>query len=142
MCHLVLFLPIFALPVFWFLPWPVATAIYVAVVALSAWLYYVVIKVMHRPSVIGAHTLLGAGGTVMRCDGSGGLARIGRELWRVESRRALRVNQHIQVTGRRGFVLEVAEAPADGCGKSESIGFHYGDTRAACQNSRPNPKPK
>jgi len=112
MCHLVLFLPVFALPVFWLFPWPEATGIYVVVLASSAWLYYVIIKVMHRPSVIGAHTLLGAGGTVTQFDGSRGLARIGRELWRIESAEPLAANEDVTVTGRRGFVLNVVHKPA------------------------------
>lgn len=130
MCHVVLFMPVFALVVFWLLPWPLATAIYVCILALSAWLYYVIIKIMHRPSVIGPHTLLDADGTVVQTDGSCGLARIGRELWRIESKRALTVNERIRVTGRRGFVLKVAEAspPAD--------------MRAACRNSGTNPNPQ
>lgn len=110
MCHLVLFMPLFALPVFWFLPWPLATAIYVCVLALSAWLYYVIIKLMHRPSRIGLHTLFDADGTVVQTEGLRGLARIGRELWKVESRTPLIKDQQVKVTGRDGFVLQVADA--------------------------------
>ena len=110
MCHLVLFMPLFALPVFWLLPWPLATAIYVCVLALSAWLYYVIIKLMHRPSRIGLHTLFDADGTVVQAEGLRGLARIGRELWKVESRTPLMKDQQVKVTGRDGFVLQVADA--------------------------------
>ena len=110
MCHLVLFMPLFALPVFWLLPWPLATAIYVCVLAISAWLYYVIIKLMHSPSKIGLHTLFNANGTIVQTDGLRGLARIGRELWKVESRTPLFEDQQVRVTGRRGFVLQVADA--------------------------------
>lgn len=110
MCHLVLLMPLFALPVFWLLPWPLATAIYVCVLALSTWMYYVIIKLMHRPSKIGLHTLFDADGTIVQADGLRGLARIGRELWKVESRTPLVENQQVRVTGRRGFVLHVADA--------------------------------
>jgi len=110
MCHLVLLMPVFALPVFWLLPWPLATAIYGCVLALSTWLYYVIIKLMHRPSKIGLHTLFDADGTVVQTEGLCGLARIGRELWKVESRTPLFENQRVRVTGRRGFVLQVADA--------------------------------
>ncbi len=110
MCHFVLLMPLFALPVFWLLPWPLATAIYVCVLALSAWLYYVIIRLMHRPSKIGLHTLFDADGTVVQTEGLCGLARIGRELWKVESRTPLVESQQIRVTGRHGFVLQVADA--------------------------------
>lgn len=119
MCHLVLFLPAFALPVFWLLPWPMATAIYLVVLVLSAWFYYVVIRIMHRPSPIGVHTLLNPRGTLIQANGSCGLARIGRELWKVESSDSLQANEDIKVTGRHGFVLEVVRAgPEQGTGSS------------------------
>lgn len=114
MCHLVLFMPLFALPVFWLLPWPLATAIYACVLALSAWLYYVIIKLMHSPSKIGLHTLFDADGTIVQTDGLRGLARIGRELWKVESRTPLVENQQVRVIGRYGFVLQVADASSPG----------------------------
>lgn len=117
MCHLVLFMPVFALPVFWLLPWPMATAIYLVVVVLSAWFYYVVIRIMHRPSPIGIHTLLNSHGTLVQANGSCGLARIGRELWKVESSDSLQANEDIKVTGRHGFVLEVVRTgPEQGTG--------------------------
>lgn len=124
MCHLVLFMPVFALPVFWLLPWPLATAIYVCVLAVSAWLYYVIIKLMHRPSKIGLHTLFNADGTIVQVEGLCGLARIGRELWKVESQNPLVRNQHVRVTGRRGFVLQVADASAGGETDSPSAPAH------------------
>lgn len=110
MCHLVLFMPLFVLPVFWLLPWPLATAIYVCVLTISAWLYYVIIKLMSRPSKIGLHTLFDANGIVVQTEGLCGLARFGRELWKVKSPTPLMKNQKIKVTGRDGFVLKVAHA--------------------------------
>lgn len=114
MCHLALFMPIFALPVFWLLPWPAATAIYLAVLVLSAWLYYVVFKIMHRPSLVGMQTLIDRRGKLIQASGSCGLARIGRELWKVESRVPLRVDDDVRVTGHRGFVLEVVQPEGGG----------------------------
>lgn len=107
MCHLVLFMPVFVLPVFWLLPWPLATAIYLTVLLLSAWLYYVVLRIMHRPSRIGLQTLVNAQGRVVKANGSCGLARIGRELWRMRSSDILFPGEIVRVTGRHGFVLEV-----------------------------------
>lgn len=120
MCHLILFMPVLALPVFWLLPWPLATAIYVFVLAVSAWLYYVTVKLMHRPSVIGAHTLIGRCGTVVQAQGSFGLARIGGELWQVESSRDLPDDGQITVTGRHGLVLEVSPSSKSASPNSEA----------------------
>lgn len=124
MCHLVLFMPLFALPVFWLLPWPLATAIYVCVLAISAWLYYVTIKLMHRPSKIGLHTLFDTDGTIIQARGLCGLARIGRELWKVESPTPLVEKQQVRVTGRRGFVLQVADAASGTQGNPSSEMVH------------------
>lgn len=119
MCHLALFMPVFAVPIFWLLPWPIATAIYVAILVLSAWLYYLVIKIMHRPSRIGLQTLMDARGTVIRSHGSCGLARIGRELWQIRAEVPLKEDEKIKVTGRHGFVLDVTHSRPKGNGLKE-----------------------
>lgn len=122
MCHLVLFMPVLALPVFWLLPLPLALPIYVLVVLLSAWLYYVVYRVMRRAPVIGPNTLLDARGRVVSAEGMCGLVRIKNELWRAESDQALADDEPVRVTGRRGLVLQVihdgAAPPAPAAGKS------------------------
>jgi len=86
-----------------------ATAVYVVVLVLSAWFYYVVIKIIHRPSPIGMQTLINSHGKLVQANGSCGLARIGRELWKVESGTLLKASEDVRVTGRHGFVLEVVQ---------------------------------
>lgn len=109
MCHLVLFMPVFALPIFWLLPLPLAAGIYAVIVALSAWLYYIVFKIMHRAPLIGLETLSDARGRVLQADGRFGFVRIGNELWKAEADHELRDNDDVKVVARHGFVLRVAE---------------------------------
>lgn len=108
MCHLVLFMPVLALPIFWVLPLPLASGIYAVILALSAWFYYVVVKIMHRRPLIGPEVFLGARGKVIQTNGCSGLVRIGNELWKAESVHELRDNDVVEVVARRGFVLRVA----------------------------------
>ena len=113
MCHIVPFMPVLALPIFWLLPLPLASGIYAIIVGLSAWFYYVVIKIMHRPSRIGLQTLIDARGRVIQANGTCGLARIGRELWKIEAKESLKANEGVTVMGHRGFVLDVAHSLSD-----------------------------
>ena len=109
MCHLVLLLPILALPIFWLLPLPLAIAIYAVIAGLSAWLYYIVVKMMQRTPHIAPELLLGARGEVIHADGSHGLARIGNELWRVDSDHDLQDKDIVRVIARHGLVLRVVD---------------------------------
>ena len=58
MCHLVLLLPVFALPVFWLLPPAVATVLYAAVAAISLVLYLYTFKAMRKPRLNGAEAMI------------------------------------------------------------------------------------
>jgi len=58
MCHLILFLPVLALPLFWLVPLSVAIPVYSAILVVWGWMYYFVIRVMRRPVVSGTEALL------------------------------------------------------------------------------------
>ena len=49
MCHLILLLPLLALPLFWLTPLSIALPAYVAVLALSGGIYLLAVRAMHRP---------------------------------------------------------------------------------------------
>ena len=57
MCHLVLLLPILALPLFWFAPLAIAVPAYVVVLILSGWFYWLAVSAMRRPVHTGAEAL-------------------------------------------------------------------------------------
>lgn len=116
MCHVVLFMPLFALALFWLLPPVLAIPLYLLVLILSAWLYYVVYRVMHRVPVIGPEALLSAHGRVTHADGNNGWVRIKNELWRAESDRALRDGEPVRVVARKGLVLHVMREAPPGAG--------------------------
>ncbi|MEJ2346017.1 MAG: NfeD family protein [Gammaproteobacteria bacterium] len=85
MCHLILLLPVLALPVFWWLPLTLAGPVYAAVCGLSAWIYYYVIRAMRRPVETGSEELLHSTGEVISVDGRRLRVRIHGEVWAAES---------------------------------------------------------
>jgi membrane protein implicated in regulation of membrane protease activity len=107
MCHLPLLMPILGLAVYWFLPISVATIIYVIILILSAWLYYYVIKAMHRPVVSGMESMLHSDGKVVTKEGDVLQVRVHSELWDAESSDDLWPGDQIEVIGAKGLKLKV-----------------------------------
>lgn len=107
MCHLILILPIIALPMFWLIPLPMATLLYAIVVAFSVWVYFKLMQSMHRPVNTGKEGLLHASGEVLRIDHGHLLVRIAGEIWQADSDERLRPGDPIDVVGLNGLRLSV-----------------------------------
>ncbi len=84
MCHLILFLPVFTLPVFWLLPLSVATPVYAAIAVISLILYAYTIKVMRQRRLNGAEGMLGETGSVFAVGEHGATLFFHGELWRAD----------------------------------------------------------
>lgn len=113
MCHLVLFMPILALPMFWLLPVAPAVLLYLVILGLSGWLYYVMFKVMRKPRASGAETLIDCCGKVIDIEGGFPHVRVGNELWKAESRDPLHDHDTVKVIGRDGLTLLVRRLDHD-----------------------------
>lgn len=116
MCHLLLLLPLIALPAFWLLPLGAALLVYGSVVALSLWTYWYVMQSMRRPIVAGREELLHATGRVLDVRGKSAQVRVHSEIWSAVSADRLRPNDAIEVLGIDGLKLRVRRldhAPAD-----------------------------
>lgn len=107
MCHLILLLPLIALPVFWFVPLTPALLIYGAVLLLSAWTYWYVMQSARRPVVAGKEELLHATGRVLDVHGRVAQVRVHSEIWSARSENRLRPNDMIEVLGIDGLKLYV-----------------------------------
>ena len=81
MCHLLLLLPVLALPVFWIWPMEIALPVYAVAAAASVGVYAVVVWALRAPLQHGPQTLIGAIGKVVGMDGRHVTLRIGGELW-------------------------------------------------------------
>ena len=88
MCHLLLLLPVLALPVFWIWPMEIALPVYAVAAAASVGVYAVVVWALRAPLHHGPQTLIGAIGKVVGMDGRHVTLRIGGELWLADVRGA------------------------------------------------------
>lgn len=108
MCHLLLLMPLVALPMFWFLPLAVAAPIYGVILALSAWLYLLMMRAMHKPLLLGRASLLHKRGVVLDREDDGLRVRVRSEVWQAHSNDPLGPGDIVEVVGSDGLVLEVA----------------------------------
>ena len=115
MCHILLFLPVLALPVFWLLPLPIAATLYLFTLLFSGWMYYVVLTVMHRPTRVGAETLLNRNARVIRTQGQRCIIRLGNELWSARSKGQLSPGDSVLVVSRDGLTLQVSPVTDKTC---------------------------
>jgi membrane protein implicated in regulation of membrane protease activity len=124
MCHLILLLPIIALPVFWLLPAGDASSIYAAVLVVSIGVYWLAVQAMRAPVITGIGALMHAIGTVRNVDGRKVSVWVGSELWSAEPEQGLlRVGDAIEVVGAEGLVLKVRKVgPRDDAGATAHCG--------------------
>ena len=81
MCHLIFFLPIFGLPVFWVFPFNIALPTYVFIISVSTLLYYKIFKAMHTKVCNGQEAMLGKSGVVLKNIDPEGKIIYGAEIW-------------------------------------------------------------
>lgn len=113
MCHLLLGLPLLALPVFWLLPLPLATAVYGVTAAASLIVYLYAWKAMRMPRLNGIDGMLGASGRVVRVDERGATLLVHGELWSAEARgEKLALGDEAIIAGFEGLRLRVRKRRA------------------------------
>ena len=106
MCHLLLLLPVLALPVFWFWPFGEALPVYVVAVGLSVGFYLLIWKVWKMPPENGTQKLIGVTGSVVRVDARTVTLRLGGELWTADVQDGpLAQGQHVVVVRVDGLRL-------------------------------------
>lgn len=107
MCHLILIMPVLALPVFWLWPLYVSLPVYAAISALTVWFYVRIWHSMKAPPSVGREAMLHRAGAVVEVRDRGLEVRIGNELWSAVSTDPVRQGDRVQVTGSSGLVLTV-----------------------------------
>jgi membrane protein implicated in regulation of membrane protease activity len=113
MCHLLLLLPVLALPVFWILPLAVAVPSYALVLVVSVAAYIGLVKAMRRPVLTGREHMLGATGEVIGGSGTTLRVQIDGELWSARSaQEALKPGDAVRVVAVEGLCLTVVPAHA------------------------------
>jgi membrane protein implicated in regulation of membrane protease activity len=108
MCHLILVLPLAALPLLWLLPAGVSIPLYAAALVAAAWAYWLALRAMRAPVTTGVEALLHAVGTVRSLDGRRAAICLGSELWFTQpSVDPLAVGDRVEVLGMEGLQLKV-----------------------------------
>ena len=108
MCHLILFLPILALPVFWLFPLAIAGPLYAGVVVFSLMLYRMIFNAMHKRPETGREALVHAAGVVEGVVGDALSVRIHGEHWTAHcADERLAPGDPVEVVSIHGLTLDV-----------------------------------
>jgi membrane protein implicated in regulation of membrane protease activity len=99
MCHILLLLPIFALPLFLLLPWQEALVLYSIICLLSAGFYWLIWRTMHRPATTGIEGMMGGIGTVIRCSEGKIKVFCRGEIWDAVSNEGTSLGERVEIVG-------------------------------------------
>ena len=99
MCHILLLLPIFALPLFLFLPREVALPVYIAVSAVSAALYWLIWRAMRQPAKTGIEGMMGGIGTVFQASERRTKVFYQGEIWNAVSEDQISLGELVEIIG-------------------------------------------
>lgn len=108
MCHLILMLPVVALPLFWFLPLTTAGPLYGAATTMAGVVYYYAWETGRRPVKIGRERLCDTKGSVVATQPVLRVKMDG-EIWRARSPEMLAPGDEVRVVDFKGLVLRVAK---------------------------------
>jgi len=107
MHHLILFAPIIGLIVFWLLPLSEALPLYLLIVALSAVLYFMLLKALRRPVATGNRGLLGKSVVVVDMHGHEGQVRVNGTTWHAISEDEIENGDEARIVGVEGLTLKI-----------------------------------
>lgn len=114
MCHLVLVMPVLALPIFWLMPLNSALPTYAVIVLISAFLYWPITKAMRKPVQDGFQSLVGTEGEVVSkltsTHSAQYLIRSQGELWSGYSNDTLQPGEQVNIVATKGIGVLVEPA--------------------------------
>jgi membrane-bound serine protease (ClpP class) len=99
MAHLTLLLPLVGLGVFWLLPLPLAIPAYLAILFVSAAVYVLAVRAMHRAVETGAEGMAQRVGEVLDGNGTRGRVEVEGEIWNAVAAEPLHKGERIEVVG-------------------------------------------
>jgi len=114
MCHLILFMPLLGLPLFWLLPIGYALPSYAVIVLVSAFLYRLITRAMRKPLQDGFQSLIGTESEVVSRLSPGNLAkylvRSQGEIWSAYSPDILQPGEPVNIVAVKGIGVVVERA--------------------------------
>jgi membrane protein implicated in regulation of membrane protease activity len=120
---ILMFLPLIALPVFWFLPLGQAILVYLVAILLSASMFWIMRRTKRHPVTTGMESLSGKDTIVVAKSGDSNRAtytvRVEGELWNARSRDVLQPGEKVIIIGTEGNRLVVKHKNRDDAEKLE-----------------------
>jgi len=115
MCHLIFFLPIFGLPVFWIFPFNIALPVYVFIVGISMLLYYKIFQAMRARVRNGQEAMIGQSGVVLKNIDPEGKIKYATEIWNAVAKgKKFLEGEKVVISGfSYGMRVIVAEPPVE-----------------------------
>jgi membrane protein implicated in regulation of membrane protease activity len=114
MCHLILLLPVFALPIFWFFPFSTALPIYLIISGISAFLYFLIFKAMMIKPRVGKEAMLGQKVEVIEDIAPEGKIKYDAEIWNaMTDGKNFSVGEKVIIHGFWGMTVLVREIPVE-----------------------------
>ncbi|MBI4205491.1 MAG: hypothetical protein HY527_10740 [Betaproteobacteria bacterium] len=112
MCHVLLILPLLALPVFWIWPLSAALPVYGAVLGLSAAIYWYAIRAMRQPKQNGADGMIGETGHIVVGDLGELHVQVRSELWDAVPTVPVRQGDQVKVVAAERTKLRIQKLEA------------------------------
>jgi membrane-bound ClpP family serine protease len=111
---LILFLPVFGLPLFWLLPFATALPLYLFILGISILLYFKIFQAMRQEVKTGQEAMLGKKGLVVENIDPEGKIQFTSEIWDAvtKGKRFLKGEQ-VRISGFQGLRLLVEEIPIE-----------------------------
>jgi membrane protein implicated in regulation of membrane protease activity len=111
MCHLILFLPAFALPIFWVFPLSIALPLYLFIMAISLFLYFKVFQAMHQGVQTGQEAMLKKEALVIEDINPEGKILYAGEIWNATGKGKIFLKgEQVLIREFRGLRIIVDEA--------------------------------
>ena len=114
MCHLILFLPVFALPIFWVFPFSTAMLIYLIIIGVSVLLYFLIFKAMMMKPRVGKEAMLGKTVEVIKDIAPEGKIKYASEIWNaIADGKKFLIGEKVIIYGFWGLNVLVKEIPIE-----------------------------
>jgi len=117
MHHLLLFLPLLALILFYLLPWPVALPFYALILVGSIIAYWKALQAQRQPPVMGRRAMIGDRAVVVKAAKGGLEVEYKGEIWNAVSPQPLQLGHEVIIENVEGLTLRVAPLPQPATGE-------------------------
>lgn len=111
MHHLLLFLPLLALILFYLLPWQVALPFYALILVGSIIGYWKALQAQRQPPVMGRRAMIGDRAVVVKAEKGELEVEYKGEIWNAVSPQPLQPGQEVIIEKVEGLILQVAPLP-------------------------------